>query len=148
MGIGPRQQVASRWAAGRVRGQVVRQHRTDGALGLGVRIGRGIHRQSGHVCAHGAVLVGLKDDRLVHGQSTPAFTQDSIARCVQRGATRRLSVHLRPSGYDGQPSRGLPTVAHALVGKRERRLVNETFVSWNHIAEWLRCAEALRAQGA
>jgi hypothetical protein len=25
--------------------------------------------------------------------------------------------------YGGQPSRGLPTVAHAVVGKRERRLV-------------------------
>ena len=35
-------------------------------------------------------------------------------------------VHLRPSGYGGQPSRGLPTVAHATVAKRERRLERET----------------------
>ncbi len=37
-----------------------------------------------------------------------------------------VSVHLRPSGYGGQPSRGLPTVARADVGKRERRLVDLT----------------------
>ena len=30
--------------------------------------------------------------------------------------------------YGGQPSGGLPTVAHALVGKRERRLVDQTGV--------------------
>jgi hypothetical protein len=31
-------------------------------------------------------------------------------------------VHLRAPRYSGQPSHGLPTVAHALVGKRERKL--------------------------
>jgi hypothetical protein len=38
-------------------------------------------------------------------------------------------VHLRTTiewCYGGQPSRGLPTVAHALVGKRERRLERAT----------------------
>ena len=40
---------------------------------------------------------------------------------------RSLSeVHLRASRYGGQPPRGLPTGAHALVGKRERRLVDQT----------------------
>ena len=34
-------------------------------------------------------------------------------------------VRLR-QGYGGQHSRGLPTVAHACVGKRERRLVSRT----------------------
>src|SRR5688500_4133712 len=34
----------------------------------------------------------------------------------------RQPVHLRPSRFGGQPSPGLPTAAHALVGKRERRL--------------------------
>jgi hypothetical protein len=38
------------------------------------------------------------------------------------------SVHLRASRYGGQPSRGLPTVAHALVGERERRVVDQTGV--------------------
>jgi hypothetical protein len=33
-----------------------------------------------------------------------------------------LTVHLRAPRYGGQPSRGLPTVAHALVRRRERRL--------------------------
>jgi hypothetical protein len=33
-----------------------------------------------------------------------------------------LGAHLRAARYGGQPSRGLPTVAHAHVGKRERRL--------------------------
>src|SRR6187200_1922882 len=44
---------------------------------------------------------------------------------VVRRATRSLlgEVHLRAPRYGGQPSRGLPTVAHANVGKRERRLV-------------------------
>src|SRR5947207_1246649 len=37
---------------------------------------------------------------------------------------RRLAVRLR-QGYGGQPSRGLPTVAHGLVGKCERRLVRK-----------------------
>src|SRR5687768_15458319 len=32
----------------------------------------------------------------------------------------------RPRRYSGQPSYGLPTVAHANVGKRERRLERET----------------------
>jgi hypothetical protein len=44
----------------------------------------------------------------------------------------------------GQPSRGLPTEAHAYVGKRERRLVTLTFASWNQIGEWLRRIKALR----
>src|SRR2546426_5511564 len=36
-------------------------------------------------------------------------------------------VHLRAwRRFGGQPSRGLPTVAHARVGKRERRLERET----------------------
>jgi integrase len=34
-------------------------------------------------------------------------------------------VRLRAARYGGQPSRGLPTVAHAHVGKRERRLVRK-----------------------
>ena len=46
--------------------------------------------------------------------------------------------------YGGQPSRGLPTVAHALVGKRERRLVDQTGASWNQIASWLQQIEALQ----
>ena len=40
-----------------------------------------------------------------------------------RKACGLWGVHLRASRYGGrQPSRGLPAVAHALVGKRERRL--------------------------
>jgi hypothetical protein len=42
------------------------------------------------------------------------------------------------------PSRGLPTVAHAYVGKRERRLVSLTFASWNQIREWLRRLDAIQ----
>jgi hypothetical protein len=52
-------------------------------------------------------------------------------------------VRLR-QGYGGQPSRGLPTVAHADVGKRERRLVNQNSVSWNQIAGWLKQLDGLR----
>jgi hypothetical protein len=37
-----------------------------------------------------------------------------------------LVVRLRASRYGGQPSPGLPTVAHARLGKRERRLERET----------------------
>src|SRR5688572_32189176 len=37
-----------------------------------------------------------------------------------------LSPPSRPRRFGGQPSRGLPTVAHAFVGKRERRLERET----------------------
>jgi hypothetical protein len=44
----------------------------------------------------------------------------------------------------GQPSRGLPTEAHAYVGKRERRLVTLTFASWNQTREWLRQLEAFQ----
>ena len=44
----------------------------------------------------------------------------------------------------GQPSRGLPTDAHADVDKRERRLVSLTFASWNHIQEWVSRIEWLR----
>ena len=43
--------------------------------------------------------------------------------------------------YGGQPSRGLPTVAHALLGKRERRMVAQIFPRWNRVADWLREAE-------
>src|SRR6476620_2870511 len=32
------------------------------------------------------------------------------------------AVLLRPSGYGGHPSRGLPSVAHALHARRERRM--------------------------
>ena len=39
---------------------------------------------------------------------------------------------------------GSPTVAYALVGKRERRLVALRFASWNHIVTWLRAVKALR----
>ena len=52
-------------------------------------------------------------------------------------------VRLR-QGYGGQPPRGLPTFAHACVGKRERRLVSRIFASWNHLNEWLRQIERLR----
>jgi hypothetical protein len=60
------------------------------------------------------------------------------------------SVHLRGSKthaerrYGGQPSLGLPTVAHALVGKRERRLVDQTSASWNRLTGWLRQVYRLR----
>jgi hypothetical protein len=52
-------------------------------------------------------------------------------------------VRLR-QGYDGQPSRGLPTVAHADVDNCERRFVTQIFTSWNPLTRWLRNAEALR----
>src|SRR5688500_1642255 len=48
---------------------------------------------------------------------------DLLVAQICASSNQDVSVHLRPSGYGGQPSRGLPTVAHALVGKRERRLV-------------------------
>ena len=38
------------------------------------------------------------------------------------GVSQRVEVHLRARRFGGQPSRGLPTVAHALFSKRERRL--------------------------
>jgi hypothetical protein len=44
----------------------------------------------------------------------------------------------------GQPSRGLPTGAHADVDKRERRLVSLTFASWNHVTTLLLRIQALR----
>ena len=46
------------------------------------------------------------------------------------------AVHLRAARYDGQLSSGLPTVAHALVGKCERRLVDQNTASWKQIACW------------
>jgi hypothetical protein len=52
-------------------------------------------------------------------------------------------VRLR-QGYGGQPSRGLPTVAHAEVDKRERRLVSLNFASWNQLATWLTRLDSLR----
>ncbi len=52
-------------------------------------------------------------------------------------------VRLR-QGYGGQPSRGLPTVAHADVDKRERRLVTLMLASWNRIEDWLRRFAAFR----
>ena len=39
---------------------------------------------------------------------------------------------------------GLPTVAHAYGGKRERRLVSQIFVSWNLISGWLARLDGLR----
>ena len=42
-----------------------------------------------------------------------------VAACNEPQAS---CVHLRAPRYGGQPSRGLPTVARASVGKRERRL--------------------------
>jgi hypothetical protein len=39
---------------------------------------------------------------------------------------------------------GLPTVAHALIGKRERRLVDHNSASWNQVIIWLRHIEVLR----
>ena len=45
----------------------------------------------------------------------------------------------------GQPSHGLPTIAHAPVGKGERRLVSRIFLSWNQLEGWLRQIEGLRA---
>ena len=60
------------WTTGRVRVQVLGQHRPDGALSLRVRIGRGVHGQPRHVSAHGAVLFSFKDDWVEHCHSTPA----------------------------------------------------------------------------
>jgi hypothetical protein len=53
-------------------------------------------------------------------------------------------ARLRAARYGGQPSRGLPTVAHADVDKRERRLVSRIFASWNQLDRWLRQVEGLR----
>ena len=72
---------------------------------------------------------------------------------LRRGLAKRVAilttsigeVHLRATRYGGQPSRGLPTVAHADVGRRERRLVAQTGASWNRLTGWLRRVEALRA---
>jgi hypothetical protein len=50
---------------------------------------------------------------------------------------------LRAARYGGQPSRGLPTVAHADVDKREQRLVTLTFASWNLVREFLLQLDAL-----
>jgi hypothetical protein len=52
-----------------------------------------------------------------------------------------VSAHCR---CRGQPSHGLPTVAHAETSKRERRLESQTFGSWNQVAGWLRRLEGLR----
>ena len=37
-------------------------------------------------------------------------------------------------GYDGQPSRGLTTVAHALVGQRGKLWWTKNVASWKHVA--------------
>src|SRR5262245_44978975 len=55
---------------------------------------------------------------------------ETSAGCLGR-FSQLVGVHLRPAGYGGQPSRGLPAVAHANVRKRERRLaVRQGFEPW------------------
>jgi hypothetical protein len=58
-------------------------------------------------------------------------------------------VDLGRGGREGvkagfQSSDGLLAVAHALVGERERRLVDQNSASWNQIAVWLRGIDELR----
>jgi hypothetical protein len=65
-----------------------------------------------------------------------------LSSSPRRGSTI-CGVRLR-QGYGGKPSRGLPTVAHADVDKRERRLVSRIFASWNQIGKWLRRLDAVR----
>ena len=57
-----------------------------------------------------------------HAEHTDGWMLETLAGLltVARGC---VAARLR-QGYGGQPSRGLPTVAHAYVGKRERRLVD------------------------
>jgi hypothetical protein len=57
------------------------------------------------------------------------------------------STRARSASYGGQPSQGLPTVAHAGVSKRERRLVSRTFASWNLISGLLARLDGLRRAG-
>jgi hypothetical protein len=59
----------------------------------------------------------------------PLFQREQRKRPEKHGplcvvpteARSGAAVHLRASRYGGQPSPGLPTVAHANVGTRERR---------------------------
>ena len=59
-----------------------------------------------------------------------------------RGESQLVDVHLRATRYGGQPSRGLPTVAHAIRGKRERRLagrlgrVSQLVLSGSGVVDW------------
>jgi hypothetical protein len=62
--------------------------------------------------------------------------------CERGGWLARPPSRLRR--YGGQPSRGLPTVAHALLGKRERRLVAQIFPRWNPLTSWMRQIEAFQ----
>jgi hypothetical protein len=56
--------------------------------------------------------------------SLPMYEQIlADVRSVNQGLPRAQRIRVI-AGYGGHPSRGLPTVAHALVGKRERRLVS------------------------
>jgi len=72
--------------------------------------------------------------------TAPLFSY--LAPCERADERVECEVRLR-QGYGGQPSRGLPTAAHA-YGKGERRLVSLTFASWNQIGAWLRRLEGLR----
>src|SRR4030095_16832614 len=63
----------------------------------------------------------------------------STTRRRLRALMKRVGCEVRlRQGYGGQPSRGLPTVAHGEVNKRERRLVSLNFSSWNRVVSWLR----------
>jgi hypothetical protein len=62
----------------------------------------------------------------------------SARRALTEGDRGEHEVRLCARASAGQSSHGLPTVAHAHTGKRERRLVSLTFVSWNQLSLWLR----------
>jgi len=68
-------------------------------------------------------------------------TCESANPCTQRAMRSAYPASLlRRTAFTG-----LPTVAHVLSGKRERRLVTLTFASWNQIIPWLRRIDGLRS---
>jgi hypothetical protein len=83
-------------------------------------------------CSARRFFEGIAREREVAGAGTsegdtmPATQETEVALLkdleIVKG-DRCDVVHLRPSGYGGHPSRGLPSAAHAGNGKRERRMV-------------------------
>jgi hypothetical protein len=75
------------------------------------------------------------------------FFPDGIAfdgkRFIGTGVTAPAFSYLREMRTENE-GLGLPTVAHALVGKRERRLVDLNIASWNQLLPWLRRLDILR----
>jgi hypothetical protein len=60
----------------------------------------------------------------------------ALLECPVSG-TSIVQTRSKLEGYGGQFSRGLPAVAHAPIGTRARRLVDQNSGSWNSLIRWL-----------